>query len=74
MLRLLNFDYEAGQSAPSGQQGEAGKQASTYFLVAREGLVAEVSSQLLLELRKKKQEVEGERLETVIPKELVPFV
>ena len=28
-LRLLNFDYEAGQAAPLGQQGEAGKQAST---------------------------------------------
>ena len=42
--------------------------------MAREGLVAEVSSQLLLELRKKKQEVEGERLEAVVPRELVPFV
>ena len=37
-------------------------------------MVAEVSSQLLLELRKKKQEVEGERLEAVVPRELVPFV
>ena len=73
-LKLLNFDYEVGQPTPSGQQGEAGKQSSTYFLVAREGVVTDVSSQLLLELRKKKQEVKGERLEAVIPKELVPFI
>lgn len=69
-LRLLNFDYEAGQAAPQGEI----KLASTYFLVAREGRVSEVSSQLLLELRRKKQEVEGERLEALVPRELVPFV
>ena len=73
-LRLLNFNYEMRQQTSSGPEGEADKLASTFFLIAREGLIFDISNQLLMELKKKKQEVKGEKLEAIIPRELVPSI
>jgi hypothetical protein len=60
-LKLFNFDYEAQELHPLKYfHKEMSSLAGCYYLILQENKIADISSEMLVVLRKKKSEVVGE--------------
>lgn len=74
-LKLFNFDYESQDLKPSEYIHQSlGEVAGCYFIIIQENKIVDISSEMLIELRKKKEEVIGESLEQLLPSQLIDFI